>query len=259
MPVPLPESGFLAEAARSFRQVVHRELTGSVSLFYRTNAVAVELQHSVQVGRTSLPQALASILFARTIASVQASALLLEHGMPTQARMTLRAALETLFQLAAIATNPEVAQDLLASHEADRRTIADRIRQWQDPALRAAISGAITESELDAMLESKAKGVNIFALAKSAGLEDWYHSIYTLLSFAAHGKVSDLHVHVVADADGEPAEFKSEPTLDDQDSTWGWAVEAELCAMHHLATFFGLDTHDVEALRAELQALPAGA
>lgn len=259
MPVALPESGFLAQEARSFRQVVHRQFAGSVSLFYRTNALAVELQHTIHVSRTSFPQALASILFARTIASTQASALLLEHGMPTQARMTLRGALETLFQLAAIATNPEAAQDLLASHEADRRTIADRIRQWQDPALRAAISDAIAESELDAMLASKAKGVNIFALAKSAGLEDWYHSIYTLLSFAAHGKVSDLQAHVVTDADGEPTEFKSEPTLEDQDATWGWAIEAELCAMHHLATFFGLNTHDVEALRAELQALPAGA
>jgi len=259
MPIDLPASGFLAEDAKSFRQVVHRELSGSVSLFYRTNALAVDLQHSVHVSRTSLSQALAAILFARTVASAQASALLLEHGMPTQARMTLRGALETLFQLAGIATNPATAQDLLASHEADRRTIADRIRQWQDPALRAAVSGAIAESELDAMLESKARGVNIFELAKSADLEDWYHSIYTLLSFAAHGKVSDLQAHVVKDADGEPVEFKSEPTLDDQEATWGWAIEAELCAMHQLASIFGLNTQDVEALRAELQALPAGA
>lgn len=259
MPIDLPTSGFLTEDARSFRQVVHRELPGSVSLFYRTNALAVDQQHSVQVSRTSLSQALASILFARTVASAQASALLLEHGMPTQARMTLRGALETLFQLAAIATNPDTAQDLLASHEADRRTIADRIRQWQDPALRAAVSSAIAESELDAMLESRAKGVNIFNLAKSAGLEDWYHSIYTLLSFATHGKVSDLQAHVVTDEFGGPVEFKSEPTLDDQDATWGWAIETELCSMHHLASIFGSNTQDVEALRAELQALPAGA
>jgi hypothetical protein len=109
------------------------------------------------------------------------------------------------------------------------------------------------------MLVSKARGVNIFELAKSAGLEDWYHSIYTLLSFAAHGKVSDLQAHVVKDEDGEPVEFKSEPTLDDQEATWNWAIETELCAIHQLTSIFGLKTQDVENLRAELQALSARA
>lgn len=255
MSYDLPESGFLAEDVRAFRLVVHREKMDSVSLLYRTNALAIELQHTVRVSRSSLPQACVALLYARTIASVQASVLLLEHGMPAQARMTLRSALETLFQLAAVTTHPETALDLLASHDADRRTIADRIRQWKEPALRSAIMDAITDPELDAMLDSKAKSLNVFNLAKLAGLEDLYLSVYTLLSFAVHGKVSELQAHVVVDSDGEPTEFKSEPTLDGQDAVWHWAIEAELLAIQYLTGFFSLETDSLATLRAELQAL----
>ena len=231
----LPEAGFLSDAPRAFRRQVHAQYRPWVELLYDINRSAVGLQHSIHIHRDRLDEAYGAVLFARTIASVQASALLLELGLPSQARTVLRSALETLFPLCAVAKEPTLAAELVASHDADRRTVADRVRRWQNPALREAIATQVSDVELDTMLASRARPLNQYDLAKRADMEDWYLTIYTLLSFAAHGAISDLESHAVVDANGEVVEFKSEPDLAEQQTVWAWAAEVELAAMRSLS------------------------
>ena len=100
------------------------------------------------------------------------------------------------------------------------------------------------------------KPVNIYELAKLAEMEDWYLSIYTLLSFAAHSKVSDLNCHVVVGVDGEPLEFQNEPVTSGQASVWAWVVEVQLAAMRSVAALFSLEAHELEALSKRLVDLP---
>jgi hypothetical protein len=113
----------------------------------------------------------------------------------------------------------------------------------------------VSDDELNAMLASKAKSLNQYDLAKRADMEDWYLTIYTLLSFAAHGAISDLESHAVVDADGDVVEFKSEPELADQQAIWAWAAEVEVAAMRALSQLFALSTTDIEALAQRLHVL----
>lgn len=250
--------GFLSDAIRDVRNAVHATYADHVKLAYSINRHAVELQHDLKIHIDKLDEAIGAALYARTLACTQSTVLLLEHGLPTQARTVLRASLESLFPLAAIARDVDTASVLLASHDADRRTLADRIRRWKDPALRASIDSKVTEAELDAMATGSGKPTNLYELAKAADMEDWYLTLYTLLSFAAHAKVSDLDRHVVLNADGEPTGFQNEPDLSDQAAVWAWTSEVQLAAMRSVSTLFSLDAIHLESLRQRLGELATG-
>lgn len=256
-PVHSFADGFLSEAVREVRSEVHNRYAEHVGLTYSINRRAVALQHDLLIHVDKLEEAIGAALYARTLACTQSAVLLLEHGLPTQARTVLRSALESLFPLAAIAKDATLAPALLASHDADRRTLVDRIRRWKDPALRASIDSKVTEAELSAMSAGTGKPTNVYELAKAADMEDWYLTLYTLLSFAAHAKVSDLDRHVVLDETGEATEFQNEPDTSDQGTVWAWVGEVQLAAMRSIASLFSLDANDLESLRERLEKLVA--
>ena len=235
------DDGFLSAAVREVRAEVHRKYVAHVELLYSTNREAVALQHALTIHPEQLDEAVGAALYARTLASTQSSVLLLEHGLQSQARTILRAALESLFPLAAIAKDPNVASSFVASHDTDRKTLVDRIRRWKDPALRASIDSKVSEAELDAMSKGSGKAMNLYELAKLADMEDWYLTLYTLLSFAAHAKVSDLDRHVVLNADGIAIEFQNEPDISNQEPVWAWIVEVQLAAIRSISAIFSLD------------------
>jgi len=244
--------GFLSDAVREVRREVHRKYVPHVELAYATNRRAVALQHELRIHADKLEESLGAALYARTLAFTQSAALLLEHGLPVQARTVLRAGLESLFPLAALAKDRSLASSLLASHNADRRTLVDRIRRWKNPALRASIDSQLSEVDLAAMASGAGKATNVYELAKVADMEDWYLTLYTLLSFAAHSKVSNLDRHVVLNDDGEPIEFQNEPDISNQEPVWAWGIEVQLAAMRSVAAIFSLEVEEFEALRKRL-------
>jgi hypothetical protein len=212
------DDGFLSDVVREVGREVHNKYTLHVQLAYDANRRAVALQHEIKIHPDKLEELIGSALYARTLAFTQSAALLLEHGLPVQARTVLRAGLESLFSLAALAKNQSLASSLLASHDADRRTLVDRIRRWKNPALRASIAAELSEADLAAMANGAGKATNVYELAKAGDMEEWYLTLYTLLSFAAHSKVSDLDRHVVVNHDGEPIEFQNEPDISNQET-----------------------------------------
>jgi O-glycosyl hydrolase len=86
-------------------------------------------------------------------------------------------------------------------------------------------------------------------------MEDWYLTLYTLLSFAAHTKVSDLARHVVLDANGDAVEFQNEPDISNQEAVWAWAIEVQLAAMRSVSAIFSLECEVIESLSQRLREL----
>lgn len=247
--------GFLSPDVRHIRSRVHERYLEHVELLYSANRQAVELQHSLLIHPDNLQEAVGAALYARTLATIQSAVILLEHGLPSQSRTLLRAALETLFPLAALAKHPDVAPLIIATHDADRRTIVDRIRRWKSPQLRTSIKSKLSDQALDEMAKGSGKAINIYEFAKLADMEDWYLTLYTLLSFAAHAKISDLDRHVVTDAEGEPVEFQNEPDLHDQEAPWAWSTEVQLAAMRSVSVIFSVDCEVIEPLTRRLREL----
>jgi hypothetical protein len=163
--------------------------------------------------------------------------------------------LEALFALGAITEKPEYVQSLIATHEADKRTVADRMLRWQDPGLQQEVAKRISKVELEALKASKAKSMNTFDLAAAADMEDWYLSLYSLLSFPAHGALSDLARHIEIAADGTIEGLKNEPEFDDQEAPWSYAIEIQIKAVEKVAAVFNREPIELQAHRDALHTL----
>ena len=235
------------------RELVGQKYAVWIEIFDEVNNLALERQHEIEIHPEIPTEMYGAALYARTITSTQAAVLLLEHGLLAQARTVLRAALETLFALCAIVAKPALTPKMLDSHEVDKRRIAQRMRRWNAPDLKAAALANTSPEELDSYIASKAQDQNVYNNAVAADMEDWYSTLYMLLSFSAHSAVSDLASHLVLDDQGQVVEFKNEPEIEGQISTWTYSVEIQLKALQAVATLFKLDTATIEVLVAKFK------
>jgi hypothetical protein len=79
-----------------------------------------------------------------------------------------------------------------------------------------------------------------------------------VFSWPVHGAAVDLNRHVVLGEDGDAREFRNEPEVDNQESTWMCAVEILLKAIAALATIFpNVDQSPMEQQYAEAHGLSA--
>jgi len=231
--------GFLSDIVRDVRAEVLAQYPELVALLHEVNTEAVALQHTLEFRKQEPADLYGAALYARTLASTQACVILLEHGLVSQARTVLRSALECLFPLCAIAKDRSLAEGLIDSHNANRKTLVERMHRWQEPALKASVAAELASPSLVAALQSKARPINQYELAKLADMEDWYLSMYTLLSLSSHGAVADLAVHLVEGSDGELEALQNEPQVHGQAETWLYTVEVQLRAIRAVSTLLG--------------------
>ncbi len=236
--------GFLTESLGEIRHAVHNRYKKHRKALIQLNEQCVAAQYELQINTAQ--HLLGAAFFVRTIASSQAAVILLEAGMISQAKAVLRSALESLFSLAALEARPELAIPLAQSQEANKRSLADKMLQWQSKEMKASREAQISEEELLELKSNKARGFSTWQLAEYAGMTDWYRSLYTLLSFPAHATVSDLIAHLVTDIDGNIIELKSEPEVEGQESTWGYIIEIQLRAAKSVVNMFGVSSINIE-------------
>ncbi|MDO8772287.1 MAG: DUF5677 domain-containing protein [Burkholderiaceae bacterium] len=250
------DDGFLTEPLDHVREGVRQKYADWRSLLLRVNRLAVDNQHSIQIHLDSNVEKYAAALFARTLATTQASILLLEVGLVPQARTLLRAALETHFALAAIAKEPGVVDKLIEGHAAEQKRVAKNFGHLQHTELKQIADAEAASDRLQPFLASSATALSTLDLAKKAGLEHWYRTVYTDLSWSAHGAAVDLERHVVVGEDGDVAEFRNEPEVEGQESSWLCAIEILLKATTTLAEVFpNVDKSPLEQQYAELRTL----
>lgn len=237
-PMPEAEDGFLAESLDHVRALIRQKHAEWRSLLGRVNRLAVVNQHSIVIHQDSNLERYAAVLYARTLSTTQAAVLLLEAGLVPQARALLRAALETLFALTAIAKEPAVVDELIEGHAAEQKRAARNAPLWQHPELKQIADAEIASGRLQPLLASSAAALSTFDLAQKAGLEDWYRTVYMVFSWSVHGAAIDLNRHVVRGPDGDLAEFRNEPEIEGQESSWLCAVEILLKVTTALAAIF---------------------
>jgi hypothetical protein len=175
-----------------------------------------------------------------------------------QARTLFRSAIESLFTLTAIAKDSNFLDDLLAHHVAEQRRFAKNVRRWQHPELKTIAESEMASGRLQKYLDSNGRQLTTEEIARRAGLEDWYRTVYMVFSWSTHGAAMDLDRHAVVGDDGQILELRNEPETEDQDSSWLCAVEILLEAASSLSVIFkGIDKAKLEQCYAEAHALKA--
>lgn len=165
-------------------------------------------------------------------------------------------ALEMLFALGAIANKPALLDKLIEGHAVEQKRVAKNMQLWKDPELRKVADAEAASGRLQPFRESPASGVPTFTLAEAAGLEDWYRTLYMILSWSVHGAPTDLDRHAVVDSNQNLIEFRNEPELEEQHSSWLYSIEMLLKALTALGKIFpNIDERQIEHYSAELRAL----
>ncbi len=251
------DQGFLSDLSE-VRSAVHSRYANYRIAFMRLNEQCMAAQYTLSISAEQPRDLLGAAFFMRTIASCQAAVILLEHGLPAQAKTVLRSSLESLFSLAAIEAKPELALSIAQSQDANKRSLADKMLRWECEELQASRDSSIGEEELLELKLNNASEFKTWALAKEAGMTDWYLSCYALLSQSAHATVSDMTSHLVIDKDGNISAFKSEPEVDGQELVWAFTMQIQLRAAHAVTNMFGINTIDVSVHENALRALERG-
>lgn len=141
----------------------------------------------------SLRQVVVSALLARCLEHYEAVVLLTDRGMLVPAQVALRALIEALFTLGALAKDDTTLDSYVQEDLIQRRKLTKKLREVADPRFNKHIDPQL-ETELEAEIKKVgASELNTKSLAERAGLKDWYLVAYALLTGPAHTKIRDLH------------------------------------------------------------------
>jgi hypothetical protein len=144
------------------------------------------------------------LLNVRALTSFQGMVILLERGMPSEARVLLRMLLEVAFKLEAIAKNPE-----LGGRYALQDKLHQKKRIYKFGLLNHEITSEADRLYLKSLLPQLNKDLENISditteqFAKAAGRIDLYHSAYSVLSDSVHTNVRDLESLIVENRDAE--------------------------------------------------------
>ncbi len=132
-----------------------------------------------------------------------------ERGLDAPSDVLLRALLEVVFTICAIARSPDVLERYITDDDIQRLKLLHAIRATKSPNL--AFGRAAATDELRNELKAKVKlgaptPVDVEELARRAGLHDWYVGIYRVLSQTAHATVRDIERYFVLNDTGDEIE-----------------------------------------------------
>lgn len=250
--------GFFADSARDFRDTIIAKHPALWSESIALNTSLQQLQYRLSIHRESQLELIAAALFARSLSTFQGFLILAERGMIQQAKMLIRCMLETVFPLVALSADVTFLDRIIGSEELERlKGINKLIRYWersgdQSGQLdKARVLAAQVKAEVD---RTGARKMSIFDSAKKAGLEDWYDTVYSLLSNTVHSSLRSLDDHVEVDDDGRVEAIINEPSLANLDKYYIAAVEGMLHAVRAIGQIFSENVEDlVEGTAARIQ------
>jgi hypothetical protein len=163
-------------------------------------------------------QLLVSLLFARCLEHFQAAVLLIEHGMEAAAKAVLRAQCEAMFTACAVSRDDSTAQAYLDDDLRQQQKLMNKAVNSSGPVLAvfraSAVAGRMAELR-EEIGRAGAKELRVEELARTAGLHDWYLSVYVMLSRAAHTQMRDLGRQAARRPDGSLEALTTGPSDDE--------------------------------------------
>jgi hypothetical protein len=243
------EEGFLSDEGAAVVQIIRGNYRQWLAVIRAINNTAVELQYTLAVHEQSAREISGAALFVRTIIHVQAAVLLLERGLEAPAKVMVRCAMESLFNLGACANDAGKALAFLDADEAGKKRVAKYLLQVQDPQLKEIVSQTSVQEHL-AHLEHTVENLNARELrtrdmARAADLENLYLTAYARLSEAVHSSARDLEQHFEVDEDGHILALTNEPVIKELGKIFLMLGEVLIAAIRAVAKIFLLEVEDV--------------
>lgn len=198
----------------------------------RTNGEALNLArrinrecHSLIVNNTDIrnrdgQSMLVAALFLRVLQHFQAGILLLSKGLIASGKVAIRAELEAVFAVRAVAANETNMRAFVNDDLHERLQLIKKAREHHDYPILQRLREAISDADFVQLKErvrlaNATKKVTTAELSKQAELHYLYVSAYRILSRAAHSGVRELEAYLITRPDGEVGEIDYAPELDE--------------------------------------------
>ncbi len=198
------EEGFLSTAMVESSQQCREQYSEWFELCESINRFSLKLTSKVAYHPDNRQEWLTAALFLRIRSIFEAIIILTEHCMLSEAWILLRALMEALFTLSAVCTDKQVAEEYYQNH------LKTRLKALKKLGGQDTNSTKFQKVDLNKLIEElqakiklkKAKDISIKYLASKAGLEDYYNTAYSVLSWTVHANVLDIaQTHVVGQSD----------------------------------------------------------
>lgn len=213
------------------------------------NDLGMRLLAAVKPNQNNNQEMHAAVLYVRTLTSFQAACVLAERGMIADARVVVRAAIETAIILFALVKDASICDQLLEKDYWQRLKLGSIA--LDDPGYLAQTSSQEIETVKAAILEIKNNRpklkksdpdpVNIADLAKIAGVTSYYNVIFRWTSGdATHTSLAAVRRHCIVDSNNEVTGLKYGADVTDVPETLHFAMLTLDLAVGAVYTLFRL-------------------
>lgn len=225
------KNGFLSLAMNEVMVEFRSIHTKTFGLAKKLNEIAHRELFATDVTDNNDQQLLIACLLQRALTTFQGVVVLAERGMPAEATTLLRTLIEVMFRLIAIAKDPEVGKVYIHQDQIQRKKYINKFKLLSCHVRSAAEIEPHTHDDLLADINQKINDENIsergtFWFAEQAGLTDFYHSAYSVLSGTVHANIRDVEGALVIDAKGKVTAFNYGPTHEGVDEILLTAIES---------------------------------
>jgi Family of unknown function (DUF5677) len=190
---------FLDPEGQQIRTSMHAQHADVFRFAYELASQAHSLLQSASISSEDLQQLVLAPLAIRATTSFQGTVLLLERGLPTEAKILARSLLEALFRATAIAKGRHYAEAYVLEDQFFRRKIINKSKLLS-PHLREKFEGEQTTQlarEIKADIEERELTEKTTQWwAGEAGLSDFYNTAYAVFSLSVHAASRDLEEHL---------------------------------------------------------------
>jgi len=211
---PINEEGFLSEHLEPYRQRIRAKHQPHYALVFEINKVCQSVKFQMHVHSRDGQEVLGAALFIKLLADVQAAVLLLERGLPSQARSLLRVAIEALILLGKLSKSYEFVEALIRLGEQQRLRLVRAIQRNPSPdldSIRSEISEDIIR-DIEQIV-GDISNESLEQWARELGLLQFYDVGYRLFSNDVHSKPRALEHYLEVSGDGEYAVINWGPQL----------------------------------------------
>lgn len=243
--------GFLSDEVSAWESDFAKQYSSKLELSIAVNRVAHRIMPSLEIASEELRDLLLSTLLARQLSTFQGFVLLSRKGMIFQAEMLVRALAEAMFLVGAICRKPDFANQWILGDEVSRKKALVRLNEDRR---RRGESPDETAVALIAELETRIRDEGITKpsteqIARLAGLESYYDTLYGFFSMAVHSSSRSLDKALQKDRDGKLSHVEYGPEIDGFDMHFDYAISMMLYVLHEVATHFRNDVAEIEALQ----------
>jgi hypothetical protein len=252
--------GFLSDEINEWEKDFDQRYGPKIELSMAVNRLAHRLIFSVAIVSNQLDDLLLSTLMARQASTFQGFIILSRKGLIFQAEMLVRALAESMFLVGAICKQPRFAEEWILSDEISRKRLLvrlnqDRSRRGELPDPKAVALIAELEKRIK---DEKIKKYNTEHIARLAGLQSYYDTLYGFFSLSVHSSSRSLDKALQADGQGEVTAVEYGPLIEGFDMYFDYAISMTLYVLHEISTHFKHSTAEVESLQQKNNDLAGG-